>query len=341
MVMKISTLRENRSRLQGFTLVELMVVVGILAVLIALLLPTLNKAREAANRTACGSNLRSIGQGFMLYANDNRGNLPRTYWYHNLFYSHSPDTFGGLRGFSNPTAADPFTHPTDPVWDTVLPPWNIDRRPGDNDVTASLFLLVRNYRISSKVFICPSRSEYYPDKFPTLGVAGASTDPRQRSNFSSPYNLSYSVNLMFRPDLFETLGWRWNIARTKGSTALMADLNPGERYVDSCVVTTSGFYGGIGPVTPTDPAPLQRRANSRNHFKAGQNVLYADGHVSWAQTAFVGYNNDNIYSLAWDNPWTSGTGVPWSTTLIKYPLDSILVPWESANLSTVGGMGVN
>jgi prepilin-type N-terminal cleavage/methylation domain-containing protein/prepilin-type processing-associated H-X9-DG protein len=329
------------SRHRGFTLVELLVVVGIIAVLIAILLPALIKAREAANRVACASNLRSIGQAFMLYANDNRGEFPRTYWLHEFYWSHSPDSFGGLRGFSNPTAADPFAKPTVWNWDTVLPPWNIDRRPGDNDVTASLFLLVRNYRMSSKLFVCPSRSEYYPDRFPTLGVVGASSDPTKRSNFSSPYNLSYSVNLMFRPDLATRIGWQWKWPTMKSTVAILADLNPGERYADSCVVTASGLYGGIGPQTPSDPASLQRKANSRNHGKAGQNVLYADGHVLWATTAFVGHNSDNIYSLAFNNPWTSGTAIPYNSGLIKYPLDSILLPYESANMSTQGGLGVN
>lgn len=75
---RCSTCRYNSDR--GFTLVELLVVIGIIAVLISILLPALAKARRAANTLACQSNLRQLGIGLTMYANDNRGFIMRS-WY--------------------------------------------------------------------------------------------------------------------------------------------------------------------------------------------------------------------------------------------------------------------
>ena len=69
-----------RSR-RGLSLVELLVVVGLLAVLLAVLIPAVSRARTSAVRTTCLSNLHQVSAGLNAYANDNRGQLPVAYVY--------------------------------------------------------------------------------------------------------------------------------------------------------------------------------------------------------------------------------------------------------------------
>jgi prepilin-type N-terminal cleavage/methylation domain-containing protein len=65
-------------RRAAFTIIELLVVIAIIGILIAILLPALERVRHQGYIDACASNLRQIGQALQMYANENHGNYPRT-----------------------------------------------------------------------------------------------------------------------------------------------------------------------------------------------------------------------------------------------------------------------
>src|SRR5260221_447971 len=179
---------------RGFTLLELIIVIGIIALLLAILLPAMEKAREQANNLRCATNLNQIGVALLIYSNENHGHYPRTTY----------DPAAPLCAGTNAAAPDPFG----------------GGGPQANDVTTPFFLLMRSQRVPPQIFNEPYRDELEDEPEPAKDLSS-------RSNFTDyKKNLGYSIANPYPSAAAVAAGYQF-VNKMNPAFALAADLNPG------------------------------------------------------------------------------------------------------------------
>jgi len=252
---------------KGFTLIELLVVIAIIALLVSILLPSLNRARELAKRAVCSANLNGIGKGLVIYQAENR------------------DAF-------------PWLVSADTTWDETATGNDFETAPedgGEYSVTALMFLLVREGQ-GAKLFICPSTGHqamedlkyevsgetyYYWDFYDVDGNSDELVDysyqcPITDADGDVSNGVTGSVSL--------------------GSLAITADQSPYGDFSNNGSSTVDPGDWDVGASGDT----LKEHVSQNHTSGEYMNVMYGDAHVAHDNNPMLGISEDNVFTACGD-----------------------------------------
>ena len=246
-------------RKKGFTLIELLVVIAIIALLVSILLPSLQRARELAKRSMCAVNLNSAGKALVLYQAENKDRYPMNNGIGDAFVSTTTGT-----SYDDPAA-------------------NLPRA-----VSSLVFMMMSEGEQGSKMFICPSsthtadewtKDEDDNDAWNYDFSIYVEDDPSE----AAVITLSYSYQAPLDTGASGIKG------STQSSVAIMSDATPYESGLDD---------GGNPNQWDIDLNSTEVKEHvSQNHTDGDfMNVLYADSHVTGVRRPDVGKLMDNIFT---------------------------------------------
>lgn len=261
----------------GFTLIELLVVVSIIALLIALMLPSLRQARQIAHRAVCGSNLRQWGVILNTYAGDHRGWLPG-----------NDSTYGTAPGDGSLIWPGSFT--TGVSY-------------GGEPTSNARAVLVKSYRPTAGMAGCPNdAARGFPDRQSTW----ANTDPAAVGNFSTNHRVDYHY--------WGGIQENWHLYRAHNPITTASTSNwYGWRFWSSAWVNTATtlpkldlpHYMGGYPIKIVPAEPARAVVMTDVGYTVGHTISHANGEVPYPIT--VGAGASDIYaSGAGPSPGSNG-----------------------------------
>jgi prepilin-type N-terminal cleavage/methylation domain-containing protein/prepilin-type processing-associated H-X9-DG protein len=242
-------------RKSAFTLVELLVVIGIISVLISMLLPALSKVRQSAWRLSCQSQMKQVAYGMMMYANDNKGVLPLIYA-RSIYYP----------------SVDAYAEQDNWIW--LIAPY-LSVGPADQYNPSDAMV---------RLFTCPA---YHP----TAGNGPVGSDVHVQRT----YSLSFTSDNYFTTAAADRAYPYYGISGTKlariknaPQKAMVFELwytGPANipLYSNSTDVFSINYdilFPLLKPGT-TSPYPEFNKAPHSTGGSYGANVAYCDGHVAW------------------------------------------------------------